>query len=164
MHKYSAKILQCANKECGKRFIRHASRQIFCCPTCKERASYIRNDRKTYMREWQRNNADKPYIKGYTTRWAQANPKRMRYLWRQSKTNRRARKAGTEGTHTRNQFYMKCYAYKWKCAYCNCALTKRTAQEDHVIPFDKGGSDYISNIVPSCGTCNKKKGNRLLCP
>ncbi len=44
------------------------------------------------------------------------------------------------------------------CAYCRRADLKLTI--DHVVPLSKGGSIGIDNIVPACGPCNSKKGNR----
>lgn len=34
---------------------------------------------------------------------------------------------------------------------------------DHIIPISKGGGIFdVKNVTPCCGTCNTKKGNRLL--
>lgn len=36
--------------------------------------------------------------------------------------------------------------------------TRLTA--DRVIPLSRGGSNFIENIVPACGSCNSRKGTR----
>ena len=51
------------------------------------------------------------------------------------------------------------------CFYCGkkLQLRKRNAKDymtkDHLNPKANGGSNYISNLVPSCKSCNTLKGN-----
>lgn len=52
-----------------------------------------------------------------------------------------------------------------KCFYCGCVLLpfgheKNSFSMDHVISLRKGGTDTLDNLVPSCRTCNSKKGAR----
>lgn len=49
--------------------------------------------------------------------------------------------------------------YGWRCAYCGASDVP--LELDHVIPVSRGGETTRENIVPACGTCNKRKGNRL---
>jgi len=44
------------------------------------------------------------------------------------------------------------------CHYCEKVGGKLEA--DHVVPFSKGGSDAIHNLVCSCRTCNRRKKNK----
>lgn len=44
--------------------------------------------------------------------------------------------------------------YGFRCAYCGAAADCR----DHVVPFFLGGTNWLTNIVPACGTCNNRKG------
>lgn len=86
----------------------------------------------------------------------QKNPMRLRM----AKRRRRAREWAAEGTHTATEWKNKLLEYKGRCHWCH-EVINGTAQADHVIPLSRGGSDYISNIVPSCETCNKRKGAKM---
>lgn len=44
-----------------------------------------------------------------------------------------------------------------QCHYCHIYLDLRDGSWDHVIPFDRGGSNFITNIVRCCTTCQRKK-------
>jgi hypothetical protein len=44
-----------------------------------------------------------------------------------------------------------------KCAYCGIELRLEDGTWDHVVPFDKGGHNVISNIVRCCTTCQRIK-------
>lgn len=48
-----------------------------------------------------------------------------------------------------------------RCAYCNVQLNPFDGFEiDHVHPVCKGGTDDVSNLVPSCHDCNQRKGGK----
>jgi len=47
------------------------------------------------------------------------------------------------------------------CYHCRRVLNPfREFHIDHLVPLSKGGSDNVENLVPSCATCNLKKGTR----
>ena len=46
------------------------------------------------------------------------------------------------------------------CAGCSRHFQKQDFHIDHIIPKDKGGGDYESNLQLLCGNCNSIKGNR----
>lgn len=77
--------------------------------------------------------------------------------------NRRARKRGVVGTHTVEELHQQLKRQKGKCYYCHVKLGKGrdSWNGDHIIPLSKGGTNYISNIVISCPSCNFKKGTKL---
>jgi 5-methylcytosine-specific restriction endonuclease McrA len=47
----------------------------------------------------------------------------------------------------------------WTCQYCGARKPGLTV--DHVIPRSRGGKSVWENIVASCASCNRRKGNRL---
>ena len=47
----------------------------------------------------------------------------------------------------------------WQCQYCGCAVDRRTATVDHVLPVSHGGKTTFTNCVTACGPCNASKGN-----
>jgi 5-methylcytosine-specific restriction endonuclease McrA len=50
-----------------------------------------------------------------------------------------------------------------RCAYCERQMAKLT--QEHITPYEKGGSNTLWNIVPACQSCNSKKGvGPPLCP
>jgi 5-methylcytosine-specific restriction endonuclease McrA len=73
---------------------------------------------------------------------------------------RKLLKLNAKGFHTRNAFYEKLEYYGNRCYYCNKPLTRMTATEDHRIPLSKSGTDWLSNIVPACGSCNSRKRDK----
>jgi len=48
-------------------------------------------------------------------------------------------------------------AWGWRCAYCDKELGEHTATIDHIVPKHKGGQNVRSNMICSCGACNKSK-------
>ena len=47
----------------------------------------------------------------------------------------------------------------WTCQYCGQRKPGLTV--DHVIPRSRGGTSAWDNIVASCASCNRRKGNHL---
>ena len=51
---------------------------------------------------------------------------------------------------------------RYRCAYCRCRVTMRSANIDHVLPYRDGGPTTVANLVACCRRCNKLKGNKHL--
>ncbi len=47
---------------------------------------------------------------------------------------------------------------KYRCQYCGEEFAPKDLTCDHVIPRSQGGPTEWTNIVASCGKCNRKKG------
>lgn len=43
------------------------------------------------------------------------------------------------------------------CAYCGGVFAVHMLTRDHIIPTSQGGPDKWTNVVTSCGSCNKRK-------
>jgi 5-methylcytosine-specific restriction endonuclease McrA len=70
---------------------------------------------------------------------------------------RRARKAGAPSNDlTAAQWREIKAAFQQRCAYCG--KKPRKLEQEHITPLFKGGSHTAANVVPSCVTCNRRKG------
>jgi 5-methylcytosine-specific restriction endonuclease McrA len=47
----------------------------------------------------------------------------------------------------------------YTCQYCG--TTEQPLTIDHVLPRSKGGKTEWTNVVAACGSCNRRKANRL---
>ena len=63
-------------------------------------------------------------------------------------------KGTLQGYEVRQYLYEK---FGHRCVYCDAE--PKIIEIDHVMPQSKGGSDRVSNLVPSCHECNQKKSN-----
>ncbi|MFQ6071833.1 MAG: RNA-guided endonuclease IscB [Methanosarcinales archaeon] len=50
--------------------------------------------------------------------------------------------------------------YGHKCVYCKGKSGDKILEIEHVIPKSRGGTDRVDNLVITCKTCNKQKGNK----
>jgi len=120
----------------------------------KYRASDPQHFRAKDQRKYQR-------VKASPVRYARLletyrnNPKRKHYSNRYL-----ARKKGAVGFHTFTQWMARVEYFGWACVYCGVELTEKTLTKDHFIPLAKGGTDFTSNLVPACKSCNCRKGGR----
>lgn len=56
---------------------------------------------------------------------------------------------------TRSQWELIKAHFGYCCAYCG--IRPQRLEMDHVIPLSRGGNHTVSNVVPACGSCNRKK-------
>ena len=73
--------------------------------------------------------------------------------------NWNAKKLGVIGSFTKEEYQTLLNSYNNNCGYC---FERSAYTIDHIIPVSKGGTNYISNIMPACLECNGQKSNRLL--
>lgn len=71
---------------------------------------------------------------------------------------KRARYFGAKSEISAEDWTRWAEAFGRRCAYCG-AQTKVPVLE-HVVPLSRGGTDTIDNVVPSCMSCNRRKGRR----
>ena len=145
----------------------------------KEKRKHYNEVHKRYMHD---NESQRLNRNAGSKAWRQANPERFKKMGKnyyeknrkdiliQAKTYRlsnrvrrnhwnsvrRARKRNAGGSHTTHQWLDKLELYKGYCHWC-LRIVKGVTHKDHVIPLAKGGSDDITNVVPSCASCNLSK-------
>lgn len=92
-------------------------------------------------------------------KWVKANPDKVRA----KNQRRRAKKRNAPGTFTAEDWKAKLAYYGYKCRYCGIHKSETKEgwlEADHAIPLSQGGSNFISNIVPACRSCNASKNAR----
>lgn len=107
--------------------------------------------RREYDRErWQRRR--ETYNQQARERYS-ANP----WPKRLSELRHRTLKKSAPGAFTRDELLAKFSYWAWRCRYCRCELSAKTATLDHRIPLHHGGTNWLANIVPACKSCNSSK-------
>lgn len=122
-------------------------------------------DIKEYKKQWQQKNAEKhrlyskkyrlkypEKIKAYTVKWRIENPAKQK----RKELVRRALKAKAVGNYSPKNLILKFVYYGNKCIYCN---TTENLTIEHKIPLSRGGTNWLANLAPACGSCNKAKKN-----
>ena len=140
-------------------------------------AAYVRRWRKdhpTYAREWglardperkrelalRSNRKNRETVNARSRRqYARdtSDPARKLKVFARSQ-KRRTMKAGAKGSHAVKQWLARVDYYGWRCRWCLREVTLKTLTKDHVIPISGGGTDWASNLVPACKSCNSSKG------
>ena len=75
---------------------------------------------------------------------------------------RRARIRGAIGSFTFGEWELLKKQYGYCCPCCSKCESEIKLEIDHIIPLSKGGSNYIENIQPLCGSCNSKKHDKVI--
>ena len=70
--------------------------------------------------------------------------------------NAKARRLGARGSVSAETLALVILDYP-KCPYCGVEIDSMHGQFDHMVPFDKGGSNTRENLVFCCLTCNRRK-------
>ncbi len=115
-----------------------------------ENIDSIKSDKARYYAE------NREACLAYSANYKKANPEKNRA----SEQRRRARKANAKGTFTADDWKARLAYHGYKCIYCG--IEKADTKEkyltmEHLIPLSRGGTNYPSNLAPSCKSCNCKK-------
>lgn len=141
------------------------------CRTCKSTADALYRLSHTlevaaYKRKYYENN--KAQCVQRAKEWGEAHPdvmkkknsdykKKYPEKDRALQAKRRSRKTQAGGFYTQEEWLALCSKYDNRCLRCT---RRRKLTADHVIPISKGGTSWITNIQPLCGTCNRRKGTK----
>lgn len=102
--------------------------------------------------EWNRKNKERRKL--IKDRWRAKNRERTNFLARRH-IYLRKNAIGTHSPEELQELKSKLFGL---CAYC---LKAKSDTIDHVIPLSRGGTNFISNLLPACVSCNSKKRDRL---
>jgi len=122
-----------------------------------EYAAKWRADNPEYHAEYYAENTERE--KARFAKYAKDNPDKFRAY----KQRRRARKANAQGTFNADDWKAKLAYYGYRCRYCGIHKSETNEgwlEADHAIPLSQGGTNFISNIVPACKSCNCSKGTK----
>lgn len=75
---------------------------------------------------------------------------------------RRARSRGAQGNYSRADLHILWMLFDEACAYCAEPTPFTLIHAEHVTPLARGGSNSITNLLPSCAPCNSDKRDLLL--
>jgi 5-methylcytosine-specific restriction endonuclease McrA len=130
----------------------------------EENREFVRGLQRTSKKAWNAANKDLVHAKNqkyyeentakicaHTATYQRENPEKVKVF----QSRRRARKAAGRNDLAPQQWEEVLQAFDSRCAYCH--KKSRTLEMEHVVPLSKGGENTVSNIVPSCVRCNRKK-------
>jgi len=99
-------------------------------------------------------------VRAKTKEWEIVNREKRNEQARIHGNKRRAQKADSGGTVTREDIRAQFERQKGKCYYCGNPAGEHY-HADHVVPLSRGGAHIPSNIVIACPACNSKKNAKL---
>jgi len=154
------KLVACIDCGIGP-VLRHAQRKR--CEKCRIAA---RNKRSgEYAPIWRARNPE--WFKQRQAKWRASNQAKIQEYYDREKAHglrrqwghkTRATKSGSPGVFTPGEWNLLLWIFDYHCAYCLKPSKRLTV--DHVIPLERGGSNFIENILPACFSCNSNKRYR----
>jgi hypothetical protein len=103
-------------------------------------------------KRWRAANKAREYEK--LREWRAANPDAVAA----QQSRRRALRYGNNPDLTVEQWQAILVEFDHRCAYCNVGGVPM--EMEHMTPLSRGGRHTASNVVPSCGPCNRSKHMR----
>ena len=101
------------------------------------------------------------YSRIYGPKWTAKNPLAVKAAVHRRKTL----KANASGFFTEKQLQERINYYGNRCYLCRvdlATLPEKDRTIDHVIPFNKGGTNWPANLRPACRSCNSAKSDKSL--
>lgn len=111
-------------------------------------------------KRWREEHSTPEFYKQKRERFKETNPVRFAVGRRALYSNRKAKVLNIRGKLGTQELMDLFETHEWKCFYCKVQLNHENITVDHKIALSKGGENHISNIVPSCQTCNKRKATK----
>lgn len=124
-------------------------------PEFRERVNQQQRERRANDSEWHEREKQQKKEK---QRERRANPEYREREKQRSKVKQHKRRAA-EGEFTTADVELQYRSQRGKCWHCGKELNG-VYHVDHLIPLDKGGTNYANNIVCSCKKCNLSKGGK----
>jgi len=115
------------------------------------------------VKEWYENNREKmsEYNKEYQREWIKT--EKGRACGQRHSVARKTRMREIINTLTSQEWLDILEEYNYRCVYCGCDFgIENMPTRDHIIPISKEGDNIKENIIPSCRSCNSRKGNKIL--
>lgn len=109
--------------------------------------------------DWNKDNPDKHYESNL--KWRKKNPDKYKALTIKHTIIKKDRKIKAGKIPETSEIRDLIIQSKKKCFWCDKKLKDKEINIDHFYPLAKGGSNHISNLVVSCGLCNRKKHAKL---
>lgn len=144
----------------GHKYSKQKALSLLFCPETKEK-------RQEAHRSWLDKNKDhmiiyrqaryaeyKDEIKERNRRWVDNNQSKVRAY----RTNRKARAKNAEGSFSHDDVARLIESQNGTCYWCKKELDDYHV--DHFVPLKCGGSNWPSNLVVACPTCNMSRGTK----
>jgi 5-methylcytosine-specific restriction endonuclease McrA len=122
----------------------------------RDRQRYHNNKEKALAQRRQYYLAHTDEVQKRARKWRLRHPDKVRAFGQR----RRARKKAAEGFFTDMEWAALKASYDYTCLCCGKREPEIKLTVDHIIPLEKGGSNYINNIQPLCQRCNRAKGTK----
>jgi hypothetical protein len=88
---------------------------------------------------------------------AKQSPAERRFSKLAAAINQKSRRVGAAGRVTAEDLARVYIASGRQCAYCHIGVDWRGVSFDHVVPFTKGGQNFLDNLEVACLTCQRGK-------
>lgn len=114
---------------------------------------------RQYKRKWCEQRRDR--VNEENRKWWKEHPEQAKAISAKRNAKRRALKVNAEGTHTIADMRRQYDAQKGKCWWCGKPVAWEDRHDDHLIPLNRGGTNWPNNMVVSCAKCNMSKHDKL---